>query len=74
MTWARGWGQANGWKGGELQRLEHVSGSIYSGEGAATYNLQALMMFRFEAYFGYFAKNSRGVSSLNCATTGRFHK
>ena len=33
MTWARGWGQANGWKGGELQRLEHVSGSIYSGEG-----------------------------------------
>ncbi len=39
MTWARGWGQANGWKGGELQHLEHVSGSIYSGEGvSATYN------------------------------------
>ena len=33
VTWARGWGQANGWKGGELQRLEHVSGSIYSGKG-----------------------------------------
>jgi hypothetical protein len=51
VTRARGWGQANGWKGGELQRLEHVSGSIYSGEGAATY-LQVLIMFRFEAYLG----------------------